>query len=532
MADTVVLGLDGATWDILDPLLKGGKLPELNSLISGGQSGTLESTFPPITAPAWLSMATGQNPGKTGVFYFLNRDDPHSFEFKPLGSDKFQNRSFWDILAAHDQSVGIFNYPMLYPPYEIDGFMISGLGSDADDTITYPKSLGEELDDVTDGYQVKVPYADPKYQDRPEKLESDLLDIIDKREAAMEYLLTEKDPDHFFGIISATDWAQHYFWRFHDEDHVLYDSDAGHEDALKRIWMRVDEVVGTVANLAEEDDANLLVVSDHGFGPVNKTFHSNEWLKQQGYLHHEEQSVTDLMRTKYFPYLRRIGESVVSIVPQLNDVAKSVGKSIRKPPGEGIDFERSVAFAPRQNLTSGMIYLLSDDPEDKENLIHNLESLVDRPNGPDTINIYEPNDIYHGENTDLAPDLMLEVDNFKCAVDPRPSTEPQLFSGNPPSQSRNGGHNQEGIIIATGSDLGGVEDFEACIYDIAPTLLNLHGVPIPEEVDGNILSELFDGNRETAIEREPMKNLVDKHLAEDRTDDEAVQQRLEDLGYI
>ncbi|MFC7058378.1 alkaline phosphatase family protein [Halovenus salina] len=145
MTETIVLGLDGATWDILKPLIQEGALPNIERLRSDGHSGTLESTFPPITAPAWLSMATGQNPGKTGVFYFLNREDSESFDFETLGSDKFHGQSFWDVFSAHEQSVGIFNYPMLYPPYEINGFMVSGLGSEADDTITYPRSLGAEL---------------------------------------------------------------------------------------------------------------------------------------------------------------------------------------------------------------------------------------------------------------------------------------------------------------------------------------------------------------------------------------------------
>lgn len=100
MSESIVLGLDGATWNIIDPLIKAGKLPNLQSNIASGTYGTLESTFPPITAPAWLSLATGQNPEKLAFFYFLNRDNPNSYELKPLGSDKFQVQSFWDGLTT------------------------------------------------------------------------------------------------------------------------------------------------------------------------------------------------------------------------------------------------------------------------------------------------------------------------------------------------------------------------------------------------------------------------------------------------
>lgn len=534
MTDTIVLGLDGGTWDVIDPLIRNGRLPNIAALRETGYSGDLESTFPPITAPAWLSMATGQNPGKTGVFYFLNRDDPDSFEFEPLGSDAFRGQSFWDVLSAHGRSVGVFNYPMLYPPYEIDGFMVSGLGSEAGEAITYPGSLADELDEVTGGYRVKVPYADPKYRGRPDALKRDLLDIVEKREAAIDHLLSEKAPDYFFGIISATDWAQHYFWRYHDDGHALYDPDAGHRDALEEIWRRVDETVGLVAERARDDDANLILVSDHGFGPVNRTFHLNEWLEQQEFSYPSEQSLVDRTRTKYFPYLRRVGEAVVGVVPLLNDIATAVGESIRKPPGEIIDFDRSIAFAPRQNLTCGMIYMLSDDPADKRAVIRELEAVVEEADGPEMINVYEPADLYHGPKTSLAPDLLFEIDGFECAVDPRPTTERVLFSEGPPSKARNGGHNRRGILVATGPDVAQGEDLQAEIYDVAPTLLHLDGQTIPEEVDGEVLFDVLDASHsdQSSPETAPIETLVEESQQVSRTDDEEVKDRLEDLGYI
>ncbi|MDB2253507.1 alkaline phosphatase family protein [Halorubrum ezzemoulense] len=533
MTDTIVLGLDGATWDILDPLINQGRLPNIEQLISSGYSGTLESTFPPITAPAWLSMATGQNPGKTGVFYFLNRESPDSFEFKTLGSEKFEQSSYWDVLSASNRSVGVFNFPMLYPPYEVDGFMVSGLGSPEDDTITYPNDLARELNDVTDGYQIKVPYADPKYDDRPAALEADLLEIAGKRETAMTYLLDEKGPDAFFGVISATDWAQHYFWRYHDEDHVLHEPGTEFEETLTRVWKRVDETVGKIVERAEAEDAQLFLVSDHGFGPVNRTFHSNNWLRREEFTQESDESWLTKARTEYFPYLRQIGEGVVSVVPQLNDFAKSVGKSIRKDPGENVDFDTSIAFAPRQNLTCGMIYMLSDREEDKQEVISKLEEAVETDPIAKEVEIYEPEDLYEGPKTDLAPDLLFEIDDFECAIDPRSTTGDDLFSTGPPSKARNGGHNRDGIFIASGPGIDSGSGLDARIYDIAPTLLYIHDQPIPEEMDGNVLFDVF-GSRDPdeEPERAPIETLVEQGENVERSDDEEVQQRLEDLGYI
>jgi predicted AlkP superfamily phosphohydrolase/phosphomutase len=538
MTDTIILGLDGATWDVLDPLLEDGCLPELRSLIDEGQADTLESTFPPITAPAWLSMATGQNPGKTGVFYFLNRDDPDSFEFESLGSDSFQGKSFWDILAARGHSVGVFNFPMLYPPYELgeNGFMVSGLGSPGDDTITQPHELKQELNDITGGYEVKVPYADPKYQNRPGQLASDLHGMLEKREAAMTYLLEEKRPDVFFGVISVTDWAQHYFWRYHDHDHALYDPDAdkAHRNALKRLWERVDETIGTVAEFADRQDANLLLVSDHGFGPVNQTFYSNSWLEDQGLRVPSETSTIQSLRTRYFPYLRRIAEPIVSAIPQLNDLAKSVGKSIRGSPGDDIDWDRSVVFAPRQNLTCGMLYMLSDDSDDKKAVIDALESLTDATGDPVETNVFQPEERYEGPKTDLAPDILFTVEDFACAVDPRYSTLDEYIVEGPPSAARSGGHRMEGIYVASGPQIESGEGMPASIFDIAPTLLYALGEPIPDVIDGEPLTDLFisDFRGERSVEWKPLADLVGSDERMTERDTEAVQDRLEDLGYI
>ncbi len=483
-------------------------------------------------------MATGQNPGKTGVFYFLNRDDPDSFDFESLGSDSFHGQSFWDVLTARNHSVGVFNFPMLYPPYDLgeEGFMVSGLGSPGDDTISDPDGLKRELDEVTGGYEVKVPYADPKYQNRPGQLASDLHEMLEKREAAMTYLLEEKRPDVFFGVVSVTDWAQHYFWRYHDSDHELHDpsADEEHKKALTRLWERVDDTVGAIADFAEREDANLLIVSDHGFGPVNQTFYSNSWLEQKGFRTPAETSSVQALRTRYFPYLRRIAEPIVSAVPQLNNLAKSVGKSIRGSPGDDIDWDRSTVFAPRQNLTCGMLYMLSEDPDDREAVIDALEGLTDDDGQPLEVDVFRPEDRYHGPKTDLAPDILFTVEDFECAVDPRHTTDDGHLVSGPPSAARSGGHRMEGIYVAAGPDIESGDGIPASIFDIAPTLLYAADEPIPNVMDGEPLTDLFTSNfrDERSIRRQSLSRLVGSGETSAERDTDAVQDRLEDLGYI
>jgi len=537
MTDAIVLGLDGATWDVLDPLIEAGRLPNLARLRREGYDGVLESTFPPITAPAWLSMATGQNPGKTGVFYFQNRTDPDSFSFEMLGSDEFEGRSFWDVIDARGRSVGVFNFPMLYPPYALDnGFQVSGLGAPEDDSITAPAELRAELDEVTDGYTVKVPYADPKYSGRPDALLTDLHEALRTRSAAIEHLLTDRRPSVFFGVVSVTDWAQHYFWRYYDETHALYDPEVArdHGDALGELWERVDETVGMVADVAEREGAVLFVVSDHGFGPVNETFHSNTWLEATGFQAAGDRSLLTELRTTYFQHLRRVGEPIAAAVPQLNDLITAIGRRIRGSPEDTIDMEDSLVFAPRQNFTCGMLFMLSDDPADEQAVVDALESLTREDGQPVDPTVYRAEDLYHGDRLDVAPDVLFEIDGFECGVDPRPRADDAVFTTGPPSVARSGGHRRDGIYVVAGEGVEPGSGGRRSLLDVAPTLLYALDTPIPEVMDGEALTDAFtpEFRANRTLRRAPLADLVTVEAAGGRGDTEAMQDRLEDLGYI
>ena len=70
----IVLGLDGGTWNVIKPLIKQGKLPTIAKLMENGTYGDLESSTPYYTFPAWKCYSTGKNPGKLGVYSFIDLD--------------------------------------------------------------------------------------------------------------------------------------------------------------------------------------------------------------------------------------------------------------------------------------------------------------------------------------------------------------------------------------------------------------------------------------------------------------------------
>lgn len=150
MKKLLIIGLDGATWSVLIPLIEEGELPTLEKLLKNGCYGTLESTIPPVTGAGWLALATGKTPGKTGIIDFVNRKDK-SYKLYPVTSFDFKGHSLWDYLSKVNKKIGVFNYPMLFPPYKINGFMVSGVGAFPEDNITYPPSLKRKLEQITGG---------------------------------------------------------------------------------------------------------------------------------------------------------------------------------------------------------------------------------------------------------------------------------------------------------------------------------------------------------------------------------------------
>lgn len=536
MTETIVLGLDGATWGVLDPLVEAGELPNIAALLESGRRGPLESTLPPLTAPAWLSMATGRNPGKTGVFYFFRRESPDSYEFSPVDASDFRGWSVWDYLSASGASAGVFNVPLLYPPYDIDGYVVSGIGSSGDGPHTTPPELADELDSVTGGYELKVPYASPEYEGRPEALVDDLQRVLGKRATAIEHLLETRPTDHFFGVVSATDWAQHYLWPEHDAAHPLHDATDGHRDALTAIWRQVDDLVGTVSKIAERRNALLLLVSDHGFGPTERTFNVTEWLEREGLLVRPRQSAVGRLRNRYFPHLRRIGEAIARAVPPLSDVLERVGRNLRGEQLADIDFERSVAFAPRENLGAGLLYLLSEDESTRRSIESGLADVA-AAEGVD-ITFHDPSELYHGDAVGLAPDIVFTLDDLRCAVDARRDPGTDLVEPGPPSRARSANHRMDGVYVMAGA---GVEEGTANspqdLLDIAPTLLFAHDRPVPDGMDGEVMLEAFTSefvadrrvrrSSESGRERGPGAAGQDER----ETDGEWVREQLGELGY-
>lgn len=484
---TFIIGLDGATYKIIDGLVARGVLPFMRELLQNGVRGVLESTMPPLTGPAWVALATGKNPGKTGIFDFFKRARIDSFITVPVSSRDFKESvSFWDILSAEGFRVGVCNYPLLYPPYEINGIMVSGLGAGPEDDITYPGYVKAELNRECGGYRIDVPWGQARYRADPWRFIGDIMKLIEVNERTLRYMLRQNF-DVLIFVISVTDFIQHYMWRFIDPTHPNY----RHEEARQfgpcfvEIWKRIDGIVGVVLDEVVRCGGNLLVVSDHGFAPYRSVFYANRWLELNGYL--ARKSLLVELAAKMQNWAVR----AAGLLPdRFQNRVLAAGCRHGLTFAGRLDLERTRAFVPANSSMVGNIYVSSRD--ERESLIAELMAGLSGCTAELGLKtrFYFRTDLFTGRYTELAPDFFFDIDDFQCAV--RYEFADRVYRPSPHLLSHSGLHDREGIFIFYGRDMAGGRDVgRISIYDVAPTVLHLCGVRVPGDVDGRVVTEIF-----------------------------------------
>jgi len=279
-----VIDLDGATRDLIGPWMEDGSLPNLQRLAISGVLGDLESVYPPVTGPAWASFMTGEVPANHGVFEFFHRE-PGSYHQILNSRRDVDGQSIWRVLSEAGKQVVVLGVPLTYPPEAVNGFMVTGLLTPrhAGATCTYPPELGAELSEILGAYLAQ---RTATYSKSPQCMIEEEHAILDGLMDAAIYMLRSGSWDFFIMHVLGTDLIQHRFWHLTDPIHIAYDASEISRlgNPVLEFWMRVDERLGEV--LAElPSSACVMVISDHGFGPVAKYINFNVWLLQSGFMH-------------------------------------------------------------------------------------------------------------------------------------------------------------------------------------------------------------------------------------------------------
>lgn len=521
----MVVGWDGATFDIIRPLAAQGKMPALARFLAGGASGRLESTIPAVTPVAWTSMTTGCNPGRHGIFDG-HQYDPASGRMRFASAAMRRVPPLWSLLSARGLRPGVMNVPVTYPPDPIDGVIVPGMFTPpgAHDAIR-PADFGRDLE------RRFGPHTDspPKYDDPARYLDS-LLQGVDRRREMIEFLMNRGHWDFLFAVFMETDRVQHFFWEYRDPAHPLH-SELG--DAVERVYQALDGALAALMDKAGPDTAFALA-SDHGAGPLHTGVFLNRWLMDNGLLTLKKPMETLLRPAAPSPLgrLARKAASRIGLVDKRR-VADDLNNRFRS----AIDWDATLAWSDGMG---GSVYFNPakvDGPLRTELTfaVHNGLMDLRGPDGAPVIEaVHRREDVYAGPQTPDAPDLIMECAPGYQVYAPHEfllhgAGDPaDLFVRHPWS----GRHERHGVFALHGPGVRSGTDFGGCaMVDVAPTLLALMGCPAPAHMDGRAVAPALD-----SPPPEPKHGEADWTAPSDAgtsVDDEAaMRQNLNDLGYM
>ncbi|MBS1249353.1 MAG: hypothetical protein MAG431_00931 [Chloroflexi bacterium] len=550
----VAVGWDGATWDLVHPWVEEGKLPHIASLMESGSYGLLQSKPIPVSPAAWTTIITGQNPGKHGVFdWFSRRPGQYSVEYVHTG--KIRTRSLWEYVNQAGKRVGISNLPMIYPAVPVESFMLSGMAAPSPNAegFAYPPGLLAELEEEVGPYQV-IEEKVYKYGREAEYLRS-LLDWSAYQEKTIHYLIENHPCDVYLLVFMQTDHAQHKLWRYLDESRPDYDAnhDRQYRDSIFKVYQTIDEILGRLVRKFGE--ANYLVFSDHGAGPMYGVMHLNQWLHEEGLLYMKESPATLLKRglaktniiMRIFDFVAKIGlGSVANLFPKplRNKLVNSFFTF------ENINWKRTKAYA-RGSFGQIYINLKGREPqgivepgpgyeETCQDIIKKLKKLKHPDTGQPLItDIKHAQDVYDGPHQDKAADILFSIQNYRYQTSVKLGIEHDDLLG-PSEYGDSGAHREEGMLVLSGPDIRqGQRITSAQLEDVLPTMLTLADIPIPSSLDGDPLEEVFDHQRRQRIrflekDEEGRPAEPEEEDSPDMSDEEvsALEDRLRDLGYL
>jgi predicted AlkP superfamily phosphohydrolase/phosphomutase len=501
----LIIGLDCAPPEILFSEFLD-ELPALKSLIVQGIHGPLRSTIPPITVPAWMSMATGVDPGTLGIYGLRNRPD-HSYRPMEIASAaQVTAPALWDHLSLAGKQVILVGVPLTYPPRPVNGCLISSfLAPGPDSDYTYPADLKSEIDAVADGYEIDV--SDFRTDDKDRLLE-DIYRMTRKRFAVTRHLMQARPWDFLMHVEMGTDRIHHGFWSHHDPGHRRHTAESPYRNAIRDYYRYLDGEIADLLNLAGEEtdgkETAVIVASDHGAKRIDGGICINEWLKQEGYLELVEEPAAPT---------------------GIDDVDINWEKTTAW--GHGGYYAR-IFLNVKGREPQGSV-----DPESYETVRSTLAERLSALPGPDgrplDTRVFRPEDIYR-TCRGVPPDLIVYFGDLLWRSVGTVGGG-SVYSADNDTGPDDANHAQDGVfVLSAGSNIPGGRRADLDILDVAPTVMELMGLPVPADMQGR--SVLPEGYRTASISdtvSEPAA-FVDETYSEDEK--QQVMDRLKALGYL
>jgi predicted AlkP superfamily phosphohydrolase/phosphomutase len=490
----IIVGIDGGSFNVLNNFINDGIMPNLENIMRESSFGELD-TYIEGPGQGWASFMTGKSPSKHGIYYWTTAHG--------INSDAIKDNKIWEILGENGLKCGIVNLSYTFPPKPINGFMISGLGagleSSSDVIFSYPKSLIKEVISHCGGYIWGCQYADGAMKDY-ENLLRKIIKMTEYRTKACDYLLENYKPDFFTVVFRGVDLIQHAFWHYLDPVNSEFYEKGPIKDLINSYYSMLDEYIGKIWQ--RYSSAIKLIVSDHGFCGVKKLVNINEYLSQQAFLT-KNYSIKSAVGNKYFLKIKKemkpVYEQFFSKYKFFRELNKIRKKRMNKI-DVAIDWQKTLIYLNSYG-TDGLYFNKAiinscDINKLKDDVYKRLINLKDDKTGDNVFKkVYFKEEMKVDKFYEYVPEIIWEV-NEGFVIMPDISLEKnEVFESMEEIDIRfwTGDHKQYGIFIAGGDGIkSGYSVKEIKINDLFPTILNIYDVPVPDDVDGKILKEIFD----------------------------------------
>ncbi len=527
----LVLGIDSGTWDVFLPFVEKGIMPRLKKLIDSSCSGVLKSTNPPMTPPGWTTLMTGVHPGKHGIYGF----EDFNSETGTLGhanSNTIAVETMWSYLSSKGQKVASLNMPMTYPPYEVDGVMVSGFGSPGNNSnFTWPQNFKDKIFDAIPNYDISLGWSGAETIRNTEDLKRSV-DEVNQRfmQDRKLFRLTCDTVDWNLLLIQifSFDAFLHKGWKYVTPEYCQ--NNPKNAKIVDTMFAAADELIGELADYCNSPDHLFTIVSDHGHGKSGKyEFQPNLLLKKMGYLKTKRSISRMLIKLK-----RSVRKRVTGVKQRMS---LHISQKLK------IDIKKTKAFSPYARHQAGIFINLEDRspegivPKNEYNtMVNELRNTISETKHPTTgekivDKILTPQELYQSNDIDnsILGDLIIIPKQY-CELSK--STKGDNFITKNELHDIKGTHRPEGMYLIRGINISEGKTLKADIADIVPTIYAHLGVEIPLGLDGKVISDAFESKPEIIYSDEPISGVDPDNFLMSEKEMDILEDQLKNMGYI
>jgi len=537
----LIIGLDGASWRVLDDVVLAEHMPNLNRLRKEGASGVLESTFPAITPAAWTTCITGCHPQNHGLLDFRR----YSFKdncFHITNSTVVEVPSMWHYLSERYR-VTCLNVPFTYPPYPVNGIMVSGLGCPGTSCeFAYPPEFKRKILAAISDYGFALSKEGiNKHQDDPEKSKfefqtiiSDMARRFEQRLELVELAQKEQPADVTMVQFQQLDLLQHIFWTYVCP--ATRDKYPWHRDQIFGLYEKLDKIIGRLLGMIDLSTGLAVVASDHGLGEVNFTVHANMLLESWGYIKRSGIFSRMVRRTRRnLMKLQKKSDGYMTLkLKEPVNWARTKAMVLRRPV-YGALYVNVKGRMPNGCISPGKEY---DQIIDE--LQELFESVVNPHNNEKVFSsVITPKQMF-GRKDDATLErfgdlMLLQRGDYRMSTSMKKRID--IFEAASPDSLSSSWHRPDGIFVLHGPGVKKQAAVDADIADIAPTIYSWLNMSIPAEVDGKPMVDAFENGylkpRKAEQKRFPQSFTVQQVSEEaDEEEQKRFMEQLKSLGYL